>query len=427
MTWWIQTRESTHSSGMRIGLTIAMACLLSGCITDRAIVAQADGHNQTVELIQNRMLLLNILRTSKQQPTYFTALTTVRGDATVVVGTGSIAVPFGGGGDEKYNVNPNASLTIKPSFDMAVLDTQEFHRGFLQPVTPETMGFFLDQGWPRQLVLHLFVREIQFASGERITNTPIGDPEEFAKFQGLMDAWTSPGARIEVTTVEKVECLGPDLSEKDVPNPRELLKLREGGFILKSGPCAAATEAQPKAEDAVFHLAQTKKVSELHVVSRSVADPKAESQPHTLRFIPEPAASTGGPAQNTDIVRLRSPEAMVYYIGELVRSQQLNTGAPVKIAVGPAFACTNLGKNKDARSRAYLFRVDHPIRRGIEYTVTVRFEDGDYGIRSSPWDCKDDAEAEDRSTHVMRLLTQIIGLQKSGDAFPAPQTLRVVN
>ena len=43
-----------------------------------------------------------------------------------------------------------------------MLNSQEFMRGITQPVPPSTMLYYLDQGWPQQLVLHMFVRSIEF-------------------------------------------------------------------------------------------------------------------------------------------------------------------------------------------------------------------------------------------------------------------------
>ncbi|HSK80719.1 MAG TPA: hypothetical protein VLQ45_29970 [Thermoanaerobaculia bacterium] len=48
---------------------------------------------------------------------------------------------------------------VNPTFDVPVLDSQEFMFGFLAPVKPEIMAYYWDQGWPQELLLHLLVQK----------------------------------------------------------------------------------------------------------------------------------------------------------------------------------------------------------------------------------------------------------------------------
>lgn len=419
-----------------VGITFLTACSLP----QRAIVSQVDRHNEAIEEVQNRMLLLNILRAAKQQPTYFTALTVVRGDATLTAGSGNVTVPFGGGGTEAYSAVPNASLSIKPSFDMAVLDTQEFHKGFLQPVTPETLAFFLDQGWPRQLVLHLFVREIRFSDGSRVTNTPIGDDAAFKRFGMFLDSWVKEGD-ILVEAVPKTECLGPDITLDKVPTPEKLLALQQAGFVIKSGPCTAAPVISPPSKD-TLHFARVTKELELRIRPRGAStlatppEPKktqAEQPDRSPQVFSiqgprsaRPPVAPEAPSGTQDAIALRSPEAMVYYLGELIRRQQLDSSWDPLIRVGRAFACPSQSQPSDL-AEAVLFSVDAPLKKNQSYTVVAEFEGQTYGIPRREWTCASAGGTEDRSLHAMRLLSQVIALQKSGQSFPAPQTLRVVD
>lgn len=370
------------------------------------------------------MLLLNILRASKKQPTYFTALTTVRGDATLAVGTGSVAVPFGGGGDEKYGINPNAALTIKPSFDMAVLDTHDFYRGYMQPVSPETLAFYLEQGWPAQMVLALFVREVRLTDGRTISNAP--GAAQYDSFRQVLNGWTM-GNRVTMQAVEKRECLGPDILQANLPPPETLLKLKEGGYTLHSGACTDVSKS------GVYHLAKTSKELRLTTApapqENESADDARKRESNEQSYVVSSQTErrrADVPLDATKIqgeIILRSPEAILYYVGELVRRRKLDNDFEPVIQVRSSKPCSAT----DADKEEVLFRVDSPLQGNVTYAVTATFEGEEYGLRSGWWKCAPGMEKEDRSTHVLRLLSQLIGLQKSSQSFPVPQTLRVTN
>lgn len=405
----------------RIVALLCACSLISACVPSRFIMTQAERHNDVVADVQNGMLMLNILRAAKQQPTYITSLTILRGDATLVAGTGNITTPFGGGGDEKYSAAPNASLTVKPSFDMSVLDTQDFYRGNLQAVPIETLGYFLDQGWPRQLVLHMFIREIRLKSGRRIVNTPsIDGLGYFTGFQSQMNRWTQQ--RIEVVKVNQPKCLGPAFDAKAIPNPEVLMKLDAAGFKLLEGLCPEQRiEAQPseRQEAGLLHFERMESSYELKVHGLDVC---------AGEFGIETEAAS---ARSSCSVLLRSPEAMMYYLGEIVRRQQLEPTWNPMIHVGRAFACDSNTRDRERTGgwdrASILFRIDKVTEARDSYAVVTEFDQDLFGIRTANFDCPRPEAPEDRSMHALRLLSQVIALQKSSQSFPVPQTLRVTN
>src|SRR5262249_6854419 len=115
-------------------LTVAVLGLcLSGCVSSQKITSRTVGYNKVVEDSNNQVLLVHVERAPFRHPMYFTGLRLLRGSQSVQVGTGS-TLPFGGGAPSIYTANPNASLNINPSYDVAVLDTKEFMSGITTPV-----------------------------------------------------------------------------------------------------------------------------------------------------------------------------------------------------------------------------------------------------------------------------------------------------
>ncbi|HEX9444933.1 MAG TPA: hypothetical protein VGA73_12475, partial [Candidatus Binatia bacterium] len=169
---------------------------LSGCVASTMITSRAVGYNKVVEDTNNQTLLLNVVRASYRHPMYFTGLTLLRGSQSVQAGTGNVTVPFGGDAPSTYIVNPNLNLTINPSYDVGVLDTKEFMSGITTPVEMKTLKYYWDQGWPRQMLLFLFVRQIDEA-GKCYLNVPWNAADEGCE-QGVNKLNQYLGARLDI-------------------------------------------------------------------------------------------------------------------------------------------------------------------------------------------------------------------------------------
>lgn len=145
---------------------VILASLLTGCamLPKNKIAKSATNYNLVVERAENEMLLLNIVRASKRHPMYFTGLTTIRGSLTYEITTGEVTIPFGkigSGLNGAYSaVSPVLKYSSNPVFDVAVLDNKEFYNAMMTPVPLETFYYFLQLGWPREMLLHLFILRI---------------------------------------------------------------------------------------------------------------------------------------------------------------------------------------------------------------------------------------------------------------------------
>jgi hypothetical protein len=124
---------------------------------------EATQFNVQTATAQDRTLLLNIMRAAHRLPMHFTELTTLSGTGTLTVG-GTITVPVGilNGGMGTGSVAPTASITDTPTFNVAVLETQEFYQGMLKPLSVTHAATYLDEGLPPELVLTLMFGSIEY-------------------------------------------------------------------------------------------------------------------------------------------------------------------------------------------------------------------------------------------------------------------------
>jgi hypothetical protein len=211
----------------RSTLTALTAVLLSGsllgcsmrAITPNTRVARsALDYNLQVEEAQNKNLLINVWRAKKRYPLYLTDISKVTGSLT---NTYTLGLSLSFGHIPKYQVTttPSATFTTTPTFDVNLLDTQDFMRGFLAPVSPSIFAHFWRQGWPRELLLHLLVRELQVVDptgtvhyfsnrGHRyLTNYPNplqGEQEGLAEFS----EWAHYLARFSLAECQKFMLTG---------------------------------------------------------------------------------------------------------------------------------------------------------------------------------------------------------------------------
>ena len=94
----------------------------------------------------------------------FTAVSQIRGSLSISsTGSLGLTVPFGGDAGSTFTLSPslNLSHSSSPSFDVAILDTKEFMSGILTPVDMKLIEYYWQQGWPKELLLYLFIREVK--------------------------------------------------------------------------------------------------------------------------------------------------------------------------------------------------------------------------------------------------------------------------
>src|SRR5260221_4893228 len=201
---------------------------LTGCATSVDIANQSTKGNIGVEDAHNQVLLLNILRASKRRPMYFTAISSLAGPLGTFSPSTQLSVPFG-----SVIANNSLSTTVTADvnkFTVLVVDGQKFMTGITTPLKASTLKYYIEQGWPRELILSLLVRDISFHpavkhKGETISklvNYP-GDKEDFAAFQKEIVAMVKCGLSFEPKATESPKGLGPALSANEARSLKELI------------------------------------------------------------------------------------------------------------------------------------------------------------------------------------------------------------
>ena len=207
---------------------------LFGCAIIDNYSGRAVDFNREAEQAQEEVLLLNIVRASLRRPMQFTSLSSVTGSGSV---SGSVT---GGGANVKQtpyiaqfpSVAPqiattalsriltgtasgNASLGGTATFTVPILDTQEFYQGILTPIPLQAFDYYLQQGFPPELLFDLFVLKIEVTrlddgSCRKFTfQNSVRDDLQFGQFQTFIDYLIGSGLTAE--RVNSVTSFGPPL------------------------------------------------------------------------------------------------------------------------------------------------------------------------------------------------------------------------
>jgi hypothetical protein len=305
-----------------------------------------------------------------------------------------------------YEIDP-AYKPDAPGFDVAVLDTQEFIRGITTPLPATTMEYYLSQGWPVELIVPLFVRQIEFYEKQpdetyverraaRLVNYP-EDVEEFSKFMAVANR-ISKSCEFTTADTPSSKAYGPVLSPADLRDAKKLAALKTADLVINKlsnddlakhqPPLAGEWYQVAKKDPAVaFRLQKTKDGKPCEAFSTAFPD-AGKFRIYSMITAHENKTDTG-----YINFRLRSPEAMLYYLGELSRRTRT-----------------------DHEPDLFVLRSGEPV--GEAAAVTVAYDGKTYWIPAG--------NAGGQSMHALSLISQVIGLQKKATDLPTSTTVRLV-
>ncbi|MEA2601363.1 MAG: hypothetical protein QOF89_2355 [Acidobacteriota bacterium] len=432
-----------------------------GCSAHRQLATQAVSFNLTVEKAQNEMLLLNVIRAKDRLPMYVTGISSLSGNfqtsLTSSLGTSLSRlrghVPAGTDSITR-GVAPSASATMSanPSFSLAVLDTQEFMKGFLYPIEKDLFAYYWDQGWRPELLLYLLVQrvEIEVKIGnatqtfvfENYPESEPKDPEKDLKNLEHFGCWLNEFLAQKPRIIEVVvsEDIGPPVSNSTVAEVTKLMQIATSGFFLKDLG-SGNFQLQRQQTDRRFTLEAPHQDSLARILKCSgLHEPDGEqtnlmNQQNYYQFLAGAKTKMGVTQQDSATAPaitlvLRSPEALVYYLGELARVANRSDSPKVPYVCiqgyyQPLFVALPAGHCEDS-----LLEVDSgrgsfavPVS-AAEADKTLLCNEGDVGkIR---FDVGVQCESG-RSLHALNLLSQLISLHKSAKDLPATAVVRVLD
>ncbi len=380
---------------MGLALTAAVAL---GCVTSRDISMRVLDYNVAAENARSEMLLLNVLRARDRRPMVFTGLTSISGSLRASSGIGA-AGSIGRDASDQAGISANVSLTDSPSFNVAVLDSQEFTRGIMRPITFELLEYLWDQGFNREVMFYLTVERIELecpSDEENELRLLINDYDEssFDRFSSFIElasdrgTWEvdphqveQVGPPVDKTEVERLSTLiqiaGRDLRLREVGDARWQLEKPSSGLRLVAtvDPCDTGSETQVRLYESKGDLRRAQQLA---------------------------------PEEPKGRIVLRSPQSVLYFLGELTRPD----------------------RERDVMIRKR--RPDQPEFERRLFVIADARECADaiisvgYGGKQQRIPRGEGACHPGRSMQSLSLATQLLSLQQSSKDLPATGTLRVI-
>jgi hypothetical protein len=483
-----------------------LACLFIACITflttacvqlDR-FSGRATEFNAEVADSQNRTMLLNVMRAAHRFPMHFTELSTLSGTE-LFSATAGMSLPFSSfhGGNGVRTGSPSATVSQSPTFNVAVLETQEFYRGMLAPLTHEQMLTYVNEGIAPELVFSLMfgsliyretadaadageaapiVLENNFHALKAQKEAPpvVQDPfpalcpsakSGYACFQSVLRALINRRLTIEATS--ELENLGPPLGEASFRNSKAVRELEAQGLKLaaiKPKDCDDKSPVCPEGLDGLS-AAMKKTLKDNGVLFRIQKKSSGyrfcfDEQPGVKSLLPESDPVPTGLAlriMSADIdsklichnrvgrpmpasvkekendkrgafsfktftiqVQPRSTEGLIYYLGEIARCDlELDKSSGSNCSVKPTVRVPY----RENGVEDTLFKVHKgrqiPADSTEAHEILVDWYGKGYGVVIDP-------SARDRTGQVLRVMTQLLALNRSAKDFPAPTVVPLI-
>lgn len=419
-------------------LSAALLCAaLAACSFDERIADHAVKYNKTVEETRNSLLLLNILRAKNRQPMHFTALTKVLGRLTLQSsGSLGLDIPFGGDAASTFPLSPSLTLTqtSSPSFDVVSLDSQEFMKGILSPIDKSIFKFYLDQRWPPEVLLHLFIHKVEQTE---MVPTPINSPppvrtpdeeesptdkekeDAFRNFQKWIEEVRS---EIRFGTKKTGRAIGPKFQLTEQSVLEHLVEAEKAGLRLVG---------TGKKEPADYQLCKIVSAPVLCVGECPDSDPEGDcrgdtgKEPATSEYLLVKKAKKAKEAEKPEqTAHLRSVQGILYYLGEVLRYQEKSNNNIVVKCKDKARKVIDCSKDKEVNEKTVLFdlttkkeEADTPII-GVEYNGQWYYVPKDKKVG--------EIEVNSRTKTVLALVSQLLGLHKSSKELPTTTAVETV-
>lgn len=432
---------------MRI-TAVALCLCATSCAFGPQLKRVSVNQNEVVANSTNELLLMNVLRARDREPVHFTSISKLSGSATFTTSLGANAALKGdtattetaGTGVLTKISNVAGTDTVTPSvglgiggasnLDVGVWDTQEFYQGITASVPSSTVAHYLHQGWPADLLTHLFVTSVDFVATK--------DAGRFKKGQLVKSIFNSPDPRApdQQTFTDFVQCYRltsvPKVAKDFDLVPLAALdgKLSLADLALLDGDKFDVTPAvddqgKPIAQRWIKRKGRSSDGLALRAVGAEEGEPGCGVMANFFALDGATAPTAGafqGEADEHSVIAsgkynvdgmeipvqvqvvLRSTNGIVYYLGEYLRAGAAAPRVVTSEGLVPILAVTN-------RKPARVFASTN--FKGERYYVPATVE----GRLDS---------VAGRSSQVFSLVEQLFNLQKSAKDRPTTQTVRVV-
>ncbi len=378
-------------SALMLALACAAACAPTQLQSDsrraelsRRIADDAVAFNEAYIQAMTGQLLLNVLRARDRLPTQYLAMSAIQYAPTVTqrqsltlgnVELGDINSPFGLG-----SASFGRDMQLQPSFNLGPYSAHDIGGIIFEPEGADVFGEYWNAGWPREALLLLMADRIA-----RIDRRAGAEPEihEFVNDAGdFQDDCAEGLVNDGCAYVREVRALTGALRGQSPDRRTDM-----------GGVCGMA---------AAYHPTR----------ARPAATPAAACD-RAARIIV---------GDSEYVIFLRSLDDIVFYLGELARTQSADGyAAPVTVAAAGL-----------SSARVPLFRVVEGEQDG-RFAASVVYDGRRYSAgpavsrscaaSATAGDCVADAAHGDRSSLVIALLMQLLLRNQSDASVPPPPTV----
>ncbi len=470
-----------HSRRSLLAFGLLSTVDLSGCAVHQRLATQAVNFNLAVEKTQNEMLLLNVIRAQDRMPMYLTGMSTLTGGVQTTFSAtagGTYTRTKGSPGGvapmqtmtdtlaHTYMPSAMASESENPAYTLTLLDNQEFMRGFMSPVGKDILAYYWSQGWPPELLVYLLVKKVElvkqvyddkkkaYVDGPKfvLDNYPNADAADLPEMT-CFGRWIRHeflARKPEVGTVSQPENIGAPLPLSEVTNLEKLVKAASQDGLMVAKDDNGVFQLQRKQTDVRFTFAVEKNNKPL--------EPEKYEDDGNCKGLKDFLApeETSGSAGNQDAGKvkdwkvdyfkelatdktrigmapdsakmktnfvLRSPEALLYYLGELMRvanrsASPLVPSVCIQNHFHPLFIALPAGECKHTL-------VDADSGRD-SFSIPAEADTPSEGCKNGELRFEKPRCETGRSMQAVRLLNQLMSLQKSAKDNPAPALVRVI-
>jgi hypothetical protein len=412
---------------------VAGSLVSSGCAVVDQFGDRAVDYNIQGERARNQFLLLNIIRSAYHKPMQFSVLTTVSGTATASGGLFSV-LPLGGPASG-YQINPSSNLLSGgPTFTVANQVDKEFYQGILTPVPIQTIDWLFQAGYPKQLLLTLFVSKISF----RGANEKKGSQGEFLNhpnnsfldFQEVTNELVNEGITTESS--DSTDEIGPPLTSAQAAQMGGISRLKAQGLDLDKTESGNSTKASTyqisksktgyrfcfdtmhKGSNAVLHANLLNRISQSAIDAHACqkAGDEVEKRPcdKKTEFAQRGSCIKAGNAKHADefTFTIRSTLGIIYYLGEISRGNLRLVDAAGFVEPILSFP----GSDKPDRLVNLRKATGDPA-------LTVGYEGTDYSVPVDPG-------YSDHSSQVLDLVEQLAALNSSAKDLPSSSVVNLI-
>jgi hypothetical protein len=279
---------------MRITLTLLTAFVLvmnGGCrsIGPATIARDRFDYSSSISESWKRQTLLNIVKMRYLDPPIFVDVGQIVAGYSLETGinvNGQLSSERAGQGNGLL-LGGSARLTDRPTITYTPLTGNKFLKGLMTPLSPESVFFTIQSGWPADAVLFITVASINGLKNQETSFGNVTPPDpDFLRALELLRKIQVSGA-VALRVFQEPQKQGTTLltfRAKDVPPKtlddihelRRLLRLdpNAGEFKLVFGATAANDQEVAVLTRSIFHLIQTL-ASQIEVPAEDLAKTRA--------------------------------------------------------------------------------------------------------------------------------------------------------